>query len=85
MTVRKSGAAVIVTTNGEEMEEDGAQDASDERRGEVHVVTLGGSVPPSLAPAVAVIPMQLVAWRLSVDRGLDPTELRVASKVTTRE
>ncbi len=37
------------------------------------------------AAAVAVIPMQLLAWRLSVQRGFDPTDLRVAAKVTTRE
>jgi glutamine---fructose-6-phosphate transaminase (isomerizing) len=44
-----------------------------------------GALHPCLAPAVAVIPMQLLAWRLSAERGLDPTDLRVASKVTTRE
>jgi glucosamine--fructose-6-phosphate aminotransferase (isomerizing) len=50
------------------------------------VRTMGlGAVGPALAPAVAVIPMQLLAWRLSVERGLDPTRLQVASKVTMRE
>jgi glutamine---fructose-6-phosphate transaminase (isomerizing) len=44
-----------------------------------------GALDSTLAAAVAVIPMQLLAWRQSVDRGLDPTDLRVASKVTTRE
>ena len=44
-----------------------------------------GPVPVALAPAVAVLPAQLLAWRLAVLRGLTPSALTVADKVTTRE
>jgi glucosamine 6-phosphate synthetase-like amidotransferase/phosphosugar isomerase protein len=43
------------------------------------------SVPRSLAPAVSIIPAQLLAWRLAVLRGRDPGSYVQASKVTTRE
>jgi glucosamine--fructose-6-phosphate aminotransferase (isomerizing) len=52
--------------------------------GELHTVAIGRQE-RILAAAVSVIPMQLLAWRLSVARGFDPTDLHVASKVTTRE
>jgi glucosamine--fructose-6-phosphate aminotransferase (isomerizing) len=80
-----SGAAVMLATNGEAVPPGTEREAGDGSPAWVHVVSLGSSVPASLAPAVAVIPMQLVAWRLSVDRDLDPMELRVATKVTTHE
>jgi glucosamine--fructose-6-phosphate aminotransferase (isomerizing) len=51
---------------------------------EPHALTIG-RLDRILAAAVAVIPMQLLAWRLSVERGFDPTELQVAAKVTTHE
>jgi glucosamine 6-phosphate synthetase-like amidotransferase/phosphosugar isomerase protein len=38
-----------------------------------------------LSPAAAVVPAQLLAWRLSVDRGRTPGSYVHASKVTTRE
>jgi glucosamine--fructose-6-phosphate aminotransferase (isomerizing) len=40
---------------------------------------------PLLAPAVAVIPLQLLAWRLAVEGGLDPGRMVRANKVTTTE
>ena len=40
---------------------------------------------PGLLPAVAVIPLQLLAWRLSVRSGSIPGRLTIATKVTTRE
>ena len=40
---------------------------------------------PLLAPAVAVIPLQLLAWRLALEGGRDPGRLTRASKVTTTE
>jgi glucosamine--fructose-6-phosphate aminotransferase (isomerizing) len=40
---------------------------------------------PLLAPAVAVIPVQLLAWRLAVEGGRDPGRMMRASKVTTTE
>jgi len=40
---------------------------------------------PLLAPAVAVIPLQLLAWRLAHEGGRDPGRLTRASKVTTTE
>ena len=38
-----------------------------------------------LAPTVAVVPLQLLSWRLAVQRGLDPGALTIATKVTTHE
>jgi glucosamine--fructose-6-phosphate aminotransferase (isomerizing) len=44
-----------------------------------------GDVDPALAPAVAIVPLQLLAWRLAVERGREPGALTIATKVTTRE
>jgi glucosamine--fructose-6-phosphate aminotransferase (isomerizing) len=38
-----------------------------------------------LAPSVSVLPAQLLAWKLAVDRGRPPGSYVRASKVTTRE
>jgi glucosamine--fructose-6-phosphate aminotransferase (isomerizing) len=42
-------------------------------------------VEPVLAPAVAVIPLQLLAWRIAREKGRDPGRFTLATKVTTRE
>jgi glucosamine 6-phosphate synthetase-like amidotransferase/phosphosugar isomerase protein len=39
----------------------------------------------ALASAVSIVPVQLLAWRLAVERGRTPGELTRAAKVTTRE
>jgi len=44
-----------------------------------------GPLAPGLAPAISVIPFQLLAWRLSTRSGMVPGRLTIASKVTTRE
>ena len=44
-----------------------------------------GRIEPLLACAVAVIPAQLLAWRLARAAGRHPGEFRLASKVTTEE
>jgi glutamine---fructose-6-phosphate transaminase (isomerizing) len=44
-----------------------------------------GRVEPLMACAVAVIPAQLLAWRLARALGRRPGEFRLASKVTTEE
>jgi glutamine---fructose-6-phosphate transaminase (isomerizing) len=44
-----------------------------------------GDVSRALAPAVAALPFELLAWRVAVDRGFEPGVLTIASKVTTRE
>jgi glucosamine--fructose-6-phosphate aminotransferase (isomerizing) len=44
-----------------------------------------GPLPECLAPAVAVIPTQLLAWSLARARGLDPGGYTRATKVTERE
>jgi len=44
-----------------------------------------GDVHPVLAPAVAVIPLQLLAWRIAREKGRDPGRFMLATKVTTRE
>jgi glucosamine--fructose-6-phosphate aminotransferase (isomerizing) len=48
------------------------------------VVTIG-EVDRALSPAVAIVPLQLLAWRLAVEAGRDPGMLSIASKVTTHE
>ncbi len=68
----EAGAAVLVIS------QDGEAPAG------ADVVKIG-SVPAALAPAVAVVPAQLLAWRLAVQRGLTPSAMTVADKVTTRE
>jgi glucosamine--fructose-6-phosphate aminotransferase (isomerizing) len=50
----------------------------------VESIAVGGP-PGILAPALAVIPIQLLARRLARARGRHPGELTRASKVTTRE
>jgi glucosamine--fructose-6-phosphate aminotransferase (isomerizing) len=44
-----------------------------------------GSQDRMLAPAASVLPAQLLAWKLAVDRGRPPGSYVRASKVTTRE
>jgi glucosamine--fructose-6-phosphate aminotransferase (isomerizing) len=44
-----------------------------------------GPVSDGLAPAVAILPAQLLAWRLAAERGRRPGEFTRASKVTTVE
>lgn len=68
-----SGAAVLVVVAADVDVPDGL------RRFDV------AGVPRELAPAVAVLPAQLLAWRLAVERGLDPGMLSIATKVTARE
>lgn len=43
------------------------------------------SVDRLLAPAVSVVPIQLLAWRLAAERGRVPGEYTMATKVTSRE
>ena len=66
------GAAVVVVS------EDGGGP-----QGVVGVAT--GSLPAVISPAVAILPAQLLAWRLANRRGLHPGEFQIAAKVTTRE
>ena len=40
---------------------------------------------PALVPAVAVVPFQLLAWRLAGEQGRAPGLLSIATKVTRRE
>ena len=68
----EAGAAVLVIS------QDGAAPAG------ADALSIG-PVPVSLAPAVAVLPAQLLAWRLAVLRGLTPSAMTVADKVTIRE
>ena len=44
-----------------------------------------GEVDRALAAAPAIVPIQLLAWRLAVDRGYRPGTYTRASKITTRE
>jgi glucosamine--fructose-6-phosphate aminotransferase (isomerizing) len=44
-----------------------------------------GKVDPVLAAAPAIVPIQLLAWRLAIDRGLKPGTYTRASKITNHE
>jgi glucosamine--fructose-6-phosphate aminotransferase (isomerizing) len=44
-----------------------------------------GDISRALAPAVAIVPAQLLAWQLAVLGGREPGSFVLASKVTTRE
>jgi glucosamine--fructose-6-phosphate aminotransferase (isomerizing) len=67
-----TGAAVLVVT----------QDAA----GPAGATTVSiGDVDPLLAPAAAIVPLQLLAWRMAVEAGLSPGAYTRASKVTVHE
>jgi fructoselysine-6-P-deglycase FrlB-like protein len=70
--LRRAGAQVLMV---------GPNDA---RLADAPAIVLG-SLSECLAPAVAVIPTQLLAWSLARRRGFDPGGYSLASKVTERE
>lgn len=47
--------------------------------------TVIGTIDPLVRPAVGIVPMQLLAWRLAKLSGREPGSFVRASKVTTRE
>ncbi len=49
-----------------------------------HAIAIG-YLDRALAAAVSIVPVQLLAWRLTVEKGRSPGELTRATKVTTRE
>jgi glucosamine--fructose-6-phosphate aminotransferase (isomerizing) len=67
-----AGAGVLLVT-----EEDQSLE------GALNVAT--GRLDRGLAPAVALVPSQLLAWRLAAIRGREPGSYYRATKVTTRE
>ena len=66
-----AGAATLVVTTGEPP------------KGALGVRV--GAMDRTLAPSVSIAPVQLLAWRLAVERGRTPGVLTRASKVTTHE
>jgi len=70
--VAASGAATVVIAGGA---------TEDLPAGSIAI----GEVEPILAPAVAVIPLQLLAWRIAREKGREPGRFMLATKVTTRE
>jgi glucosamine--fructose-6-phosphate aminotransferase (isomerizing) len=91
-------AAIVLATEAETGELDRSLGADLASLGAaVLLVTTGGSAPAGtmsipigpldrlLSPAAAVVPAQLLAWRLSVESGRTPGSYLHASKVTTRE
>ncbi len=88
-------AAMIIATEPETRELDLA--IADELRGlgaAVWTVTAGVSAPgatdvgplnPLLSPAAAIVPAQLLAWRLAILAGREPGAYVHAAKVTTHE
>lgn len=69
--VRAGAAVLLISCDGGSL--DGAQ-----------AIALG-RVDRALAPAPALVPVQLLAWRLAVDRGFHPGTYTRASKITTHE
>lgn len=47
--------------------------------------TVIGTIDPLVRPAVGIVPMQLLAWRLATLSGREPGSFQRASKVTTHE
>ena len=43
-----------------------------------------GDLDRLIAPAAGIVPLQLLSWRLAVNRGREPGAYTIASKVTTR-
>ena len=91
-------AAIVLATEAETGELDRSLGADLASLGAaVLLVTTGGPAPAGtmsipigsldrlLSPAAAVVPAQLLAWRLSVERGRTPGSYVHASKVTTHE
>jgi glucosamine--fructose-6-phosphate aminotransferase (isomerizing) len=81
--LRDAGAAVLEITRG-----DGplAAAGSPEAPGAVAARHVGiGAIDRSIAPAVSIVPIQLLAHRLAVARGREPGTYLQAAKVTTRE
>jgi glutamine---fructose-6-phosphate transaminase (isomerizing) len=66
------GTAVLVVSS------DGSGPAGAER-------VAVGDLDRLVAPAAGILPLQLLSWRLAVDRGIEPGSYSIASKVTTRE
>jgi glucosamine--fructose-6-phosphate aminotransferase (isomerizing) len=64
-------AIVVIGRDGDQVEGSIAVDA--------------GEVDRTLRPAVAIVPIQLLAWRLAIEHGREPGSYVRASKVTTRE
>jgi len=67
-----SGSAIVVIGRGEDRVE-----------GAIGVDV--GAVDRTLRPAVSIVPIQLLAWRLAIEHGREPGTYVRASKVTTRE
>jgi glucosamine--fructose-6-phosphate aminotransferase (isomerizing) len=91
-------AAIVIATEPETAELDGTLAQELVRLGSaVLLITAGGPAPEEITsvdvgeldrlvcPAAAVVPVQLLAWRLSVERGRAPGSYLHATKVTTRE
>jgi glucosamine--fructose-6-phosphate aminotransferase (isomerizing) len=90
-------AAIVVATEPETLALDLGL-AADLHRADAAVMVVSFAVAPAgsfavrigrvhraLAPAVSIVPVLLLAWRLAVERGQAPGELTRAAKVTTHE
>ncbi len=91
-------AAIVLATEAETLDLDvGLAAELIEARAAVLLVTADAGGPPgamhieigpldrALAPAVSILPIQLLAWRLANLRGREPGAYTLARKVTTRE
>ena len=75
--LRDAGAAVFEVTR---------DDASFRPPGSPAAPHIGiGAIDRSVAPAVSIVPIQLLAYRLAIARGREPGAYLRAAKVTTRE
>jgi glucosamine--fructose-6-phosphate aminotransferase (isomerizing) len=76
----RAGSAVLLVTSGADAPDRGVvPDPAGTLRVEI------GPLDRTLAPAVAVVPVQLLSWRLALEKGRTPGQLSRAAKVTTSE
>ena len=78
-----AGAAVLMVTADAAGEASGRPLARNDGAGTLHLAV--DPVDRLLRPALAIVPVQLLAWRLALERGRTPGLLTRATKVTARE
>lgn len=75
----REGGVDVLTVGAAGRGRSSPQEAGDELR-DLPVVASG--VPDELLPVLEIMPLQQLAWRLAVDRGIDPDRPRGLAKIT---
>jgi len=84
--LREAGAAVLEITRGGGLFMAPGLRAADPFTAPATALHVGiGAIDRSIAPAVSIVPIQLLAHRLAIARGREPGTYLHAAKVTTRE